>query len=128
MTMTTYRSICGKESRPCIDCDRHIRTLYARIHHYLQKDQRNCPICDYFREKIGSRDGSESDARLLLHAQVSVIHELFARHGDQQALALLEQAEGRLLLKPPVAKPACSSRWMPIFSAPITWPGGKPPL
>lgn len=93
MITTTYRSICGEESLPYIDCDRCIRTLYARIQHYLQQDPGDCPIYTYFREKIGSRDGSESDARLLLHAQVNVVYELFARHDDREALALLERVE-----------------------------------
>ncbi|WP_028238119.1 N(2)-fixation sustaining protein CowN [Stutzerimonas azotifigens] len=93
MSMTTYRSICGEASVPYIDCDRCIRTLFARLQHYLRQDPGNCPICEYVRQKIGSRDGSESDARLLLHAQVNVIHELFSRHDDREALALLERVE-----------------------------------
>ncbi|GAB3392756.1 N(2)-fixation sustaining protein CowN [Azotobacter armeniacus] len=93
MTTTAYRSICGEESLPCIDCDRCIRAIYARIQHYLQRDQGSCPICNYFREKIGSRDGTESDARLLLHAQMNVVYELFARNDDREALNLLQRVE-----------------------------------
>ncbi|MFC0709444.1 N(2)-fixation sustaining protein CowN [Azorhizophilus paspali] len=93
MSTTTYRSICGEESTPYIDRDRCIRALYARLHHYLQQDWGDYPICSYLREKIGSRDGSESDARLLLHVQMNVVYERFARHADQEAPALLERVE-----------------------------------
>ena len=89
----TYRSVAGAPQQPYIDCDRCIRAIYARIRHHLEQDAGDCPLCRYFRDKLGSRDGSEGDARLLLHAQVNVIHELFARHGDSAALALLERVE-----------------------------------
>lgn len=89
----TYRSVVGAQQLPYIDCDRCIRAIYARIRHHLEQDAGDCPLCRYFRDKLGSRDGSEGDARLLLHAQVNVIHELFARHGDSAALALLERVE-----------------------------------
>ena len=89
----TYRSIAGEQEQPYIDCDQCIRAIYSRIQHYLEQDAGDCPLCRYFRAKLGSRDGSEEDARLLLHAQVNVVYELFARHGDGEALALLERVE-----------------------------------
>ncbi len=50
-------------------------------------------LCRYFREKLGDRDGSEDDARLLLHAQVNIIHELFERRQDDEAQTLLYRVE-----------------------------------
>lgn len=89
----TYRSIVGAQQLPYIDCDRCIRTLYARIRHYLDQDNGDCPLCRYFRDKLGARDGSEDDVRLLLHAQVNVVYELFSLHDDAEALLLLERVE-----------------------------------
>ena len=91
--LTTYRSICGDQPLPYIDCDRSIRTLYSRLQHYLREDDGSCPLCAYFRDKIGTRNGFEPDARLILHAQINVIHELFERHGDHEAALLLERVE-----------------------------------
>lgn len=92
-TNITYRSVAGAQQLPYIDCDRCIRAIYARIRHYVDQDGGDCPLCRYFRDKLGARDGSEADARLLLHAQINVVHELFARHGDEQMLTLLERVE-----------------------------------
>lgn len=92
-TQVTYRSIAGEQDLPYIDCDRCIRAIYSRIRHYLDKDDGSCPLCRYFSDKLGSRDGSEDDARLLLHAQVNVVYELFARHGDAEVMSMLERVE-----------------------------------
>lgn len=89
----TYRSVAGAAQLPYIDCDRCIRALYARIRHYLDQDAGDCPLCRYFRDRLGGRDGSEDDARLLLHAQINVIYELFSRHADADALQLLARVE-----------------------------------
>ena len=92
-TTITYRSIAGEPEIPYIECDRCIRAIYARIQHYLRQDDGTCPICRYFREKIANRDGSELDARLLLHAQINVVHELFERNDDHEMLILLQRVE-----------------------------------
>lgn len=92
-TSVTYRHISGDDPLPYIDCDRCIRATYARIQYYIARDEGNCPICAYFREKIGTRMGNESDARLILHAQINVIFELFEQHHDQEHIAILHRVE-----------------------------------
>ncbi len=92
-TTTTYRSIAGEGDLPYIDCDHCIRLIYARIQHHIAEDDGNCVLCRYFRQKLGDRDGSEDDARLLLHAQVNIIHELFERRQDDEAQTLLYRVE-----------------------------------
>lgn len=92
-TSVTYRSICGDQALPYIDCGRSIRTIYSRIQHYIGQDDGSCPLCRYFREKIGTRNGFEPDARLILHAQINVVHELFERNGDHEMVLLLERVE-----------------------------------
>lgn len=91
--ITTYRHISGDSPLPYIDCDRCIRKIYARIHHYISQSEGRCPICNYFAGKIGTRDGSEEDARLLIHAQINLVFELFERNGDEEYLELLHRVE-----------------------------------
>jgi N(2)-fixation sustaining protein CowN len=92
-TNLTYRHISGDSPLPYIDCDRCVRTIYARIQHYVDQNDGSCPICNYFQNKIGKRDGSEADARLILHAQINVIFELFERNQDHESIALLHRVE-----------------------------------
>ncbi|MBK3882155.1 N(2)-fixation sustaining protein CowN [Pseudomonas stutzeri] len=92
-SVVTYRSVAGDQPLPYIECDRGIRTLYSRIQHYISQDDGNCPLCRYLRDKIGSRNGFEPDARLILHAQINVIHELFERNDDHEIALLLQRVE-----------------------------------
>ncbi|MCW8160068.1 MULTISPECIES: N(2)-fixation sustaining protein CowN [Pseudomonadaceae] len=92
-SVVTYRSVAGDQPLPYIECDRSIRTIYSRIQHYISQDDGSCPLCHYFRDKIGNRNGFEPDARLILHAQINVIHELFERNGDHEIALLLQRVE-----------------------------------
>ncbi|MFC3609417.1 N(2)-fixation sustaining protein CowN [Stutzerimonas tarimensis] len=92
-SLTTYRNVAGDQPLPYIECDRSIRTIYSRIQHYIRKDDGSCSLCGYFRDKIGTRNGFEPDARLILHAQINVIHELFERNGDHEMVSLLQRVE-----------------------------------
>lgn len=92
-SVVTYRSVAGDQPLPYIECDRSIRTLYSRIQYYIGQDDGNCHLCGYLRDKIGNRNGFEPDARLILHAQINVIHELFERNGDREIVTLLQQVE-----------------------------------
>lgn len=90
----TYRHISGDDPLPYIDCDHCVRSIYARIQHYIaQNEDGRCSLCNYFQAKLGTRDGSEPDARLILHAQVNVIFELFERYKDYDSVALLHRVE-----------------------------------
>ncbi|WP_346655043.1 N(2)-fixation sustaining protein CowN [Halorhodospira halophila] len=39
------------------------------------------------------RDGSEPDTRLMVHAQINVIRELFVQRGDDAGLSMLSAIE-----------------------------------
>lgn len=92
-TQISWRDVAGEDPQAYIDCDRCIRSIYSRIQHHIREDDGSCAVCRYLGERIGSRDGSESDARLLLHAQINLIWELFMRKGDTGLLALLQRVE-----------------------------------
>lgn len=92
-TQVTWRDVAGEQPQAYIDCDRCIRKIYSRIQHHISEDDGSCPVCNYFREKVGDRDGTERDARLILHSQINVIWELFRRKGDSDAMTLLQRVE-----------------------------------
>lgn len=90
---TSFRSVAGEVSTPYIDCDACVREIYARIRRHRQGRSAQCPLCRYFAEKLGDRDGSESDARLLLHSQMNLVFELFERFEDDEGQDLLQRVE-----------------------------------
>ena len=80
-----YRSFKG------IDFDGQARRVLERIERHTRGSAN--PFWAYFFQRRNATTGMRCDDQLLLSSFVNQIRELFEEHGDETALAWLEQLE-----------------------------------
>ncbi|ABM61330.1 N(2)-fixation sustaining protein CowN [Halorhodospira halophila] len=76
-----------------LDCDHAIRRLLRRIDAHIADEPRDSPVRRYLERELGGREGTEADTRLVVHAQINVVRELFERRSDADGLRLLSNIE-----------------------------------
>ena len=80
-----YRTFKG------IDFDGQARRVLERIEHHTRGSDN--PFWAYFYQRRNATTGMRYDDQLLLSSFVNQIRELFEEHGDETALAWLDQLE-----------------------------------
>ncbi|MCG5541151.1 MULTISPECIES: N(2)-fixation sustaining protein CowN [unclassified Halorhodospira] len=81
------------ELGPGLDCERAIQRLLQCVDRHIAEEPENSRVRRYLERELGGRDGSEPDTRLMVHAQINVIRELFVQRGDDAGLSMLSAIE-----------------------------------
>ncbi len=81
------------ELEPGLDCERAIQRLLRCVDGHVAAEPDDSPVRRYLERELGGRDGSEPDTRLVVHAQINVIRELFIQRGDEAGLSMLSAIE-----------------------------------
>lgn len=76
-----------------LDCDAKAARLMRFIRRHIDLPERSDAFWEYFKKKATGGSGPRPDDLFLVHSNLNQIRELFEKHDDVEALALLERVE-----------------------------------